>query len=392
MNGHAVVAGGGIGGLAAAVGLLRAGWEVTVLESAPDFSEVGSGFALTANGVTALSALGLGEETRSLGHPLRAEGTRDVHGRWIARLDAENAPESLRLHGVHRQRLHGMLLAAAHGADLHHSATVHGVEPGSLPGEFARVHVTENGTTRRLSADLVVGADGLRSVVRAGVDPAVRVRYSGMSSWRGIAGSTDLIGDAFRAYWGPAAEFGALRIDQGEIYWYGYVRLPEHTDFSDELDAALTRFADWAEPVPALIAATDPRRLLRHDVYELSPTAHRIAAGRVVLLGDAAHAMLPTMGQGVNTALEDAATLGRVVRPGELIDGVARYSAERYGRTRGIQRRSAMMARIGSHLSNPAAVAARNGLMRLAPVGAMASSSSRIFDWLPPAPLPDADD
>lgn len=119
-QGTATVVGGGIAGLTAAASLLRAGWQVTVLERAAEFGEVGAGLAITRNGMAALDAIGVGDAIRAIGHQTFGAGTQDNHGRWLLQIpDARDDPHSMnRVWGVHRQRLHAALLAATEGAEL----------------------------------------------------------------------------------------------------------------------------------------------------------------------------------------------------------------------------------------------------------------------------------
>jgi 2-polyprenyl-6-methoxyphenol hydroxylase-like FAD-dependent oxidoreductase len=381
---HAVVAGGGIGGLAAAACLVAHGWRVTVLERSPDLGELGAGFGLTSNGLAALSALGLEGAARAASHPAHMAGTDDERGRPIIGI-ADRGP-STAMRGMHRQALHDLLRRAAGDARMLADANVLFVKAGDADGALARVHYRRGGRVESLDADLVIGADGIRSPVRSAVAPAAVVRYSGMSSWRGIVDDEREVPESFTIVWGPAAEFGALRVDERRVYWYGYVRLPERTHYEDERAEALARFASWSDPVCPLIARTPAERLLRHDVYSLRPGPRRYTRGRVALVGDAAHAMLPTMGQGVNLALEDAVTIGTLAHDGtrELGAALARYDELRVPRTRSIARRSAAIGAIGSGLAARPLIAFRNTALRLAAADRMADAGSVIFDWLPP--------
>ena len=202
--------------------------------------------------------------------------------------------------------------AEAAGAELVTGAEVTAVRPGAAGGELAAVTWRAPAGERVRECDLVVAADGVWSTVRDQLFAAARPRYAGSTSWRAVIPDTGLDG-RLTEVWGPGTEFGALRVSDGEIYWYGEFACPEGTSFADELEAARARFAGWSPWIRGLIAATAPGQLTRHDVYHLPGGCPSYVRGRVVLAGDAAHAMLPTLGQGAATALEDAVCAGRMI-------------------------------------------------------------------------------
>ena len=385
---HAVVIGGGIAGLTSAIALRQGGWTVAVLEAADDFSEIGAGFGMTANGLTALGTIGLADAAFAASHPLTMSGIRNASGRALMRFDTSASyAGSLRIFGMQRRALHALLLDAASGIDLRHSVRVTDVEVGEPGGALARVTYKLAGSASTIEADLVVGADGINSFVRSVIAPDTVIRYSGMSSWRGIADERTVVDDSFAITWGPDAEFGALRTDSEHVYWYGYVELPRGTKYADEKQAALDRFAGWSSPVLELIERTPAAAVMRHDVYSLARPARHYARGRAVLVGDSAHAMLPTMGQGVNLALEDAATLGRLLgeasAPG-VESALRAYDRLRHLRTASIHRRSQLAGAFGSHLKSPTLRAIRDRLVGLTPRSLAASASSALGKWQPP--------
>lgn len=267
-------------------------------------------------------------------------------------------------------------------------AEVTAVRPGVPGGEPGAVTWRSGGEERTRGADLVVAADGVRSTVRARLFPGVAPRYSGSTSWRAVVAGTRPDGRLVQA-WGPGTEFGALRVSETELYWYGYFRHPEGAVFPDELAAARERFATWAPWVRDLVAATPAGRLMRHDVYHLPGGLPAFVSGRVVMVGDAAHAALPTAGQGAASALEDAACVGRLiaapVRAGAgLAAALAAFDQARRPRCRQIARASAMIARIGADLGGGWRQTARNALLRLAPPGPLIKAGASIVRWSPP--------
>ncbi|MGH8794802.1 MAG: FAD-dependent monooxygenase, partial [Stackebrandtia sp.] len=375
----AVVVGGGIAGLASAASLLRAGWQVRVLERAAEFNEVGAGLAVTRNGMAALDSIGAGERVRRAGRQIFMAGNQNHRGQWLMRIPDPRGDGTDSLNwscGVHRRDLHAALLAAAEGAELLTDAQVTAIWPGEPDGEPATVTCRGAGGERRLTSDLVVAADGVNSTVRTALWPGVTPRYSGKTSWRGVLDHPGLADERFVVAWGPHAEFGALRINSDQLYWYGYIAHPAKAIFADELETAAERFADWQPWVREIIAATPPERLLRHDVYHLPAGAlAKYTRGRTVLVGDAAHPVLPTMGQGANSALEDGASVGPLIGvpaagDGGLSEALAEYDRQRVPRCREITRRSELTARIGADLGPGWRQRTRDLALRLAPTAA----------------------
>jgi 2-polyprenyl-6-methoxyphenol hydroxylase-like FAD-dependent oxidoreductase len=390
----AVVVGGGIGGLASAVALAQAGWRVTVLERASALGEVGAGLATTGNGMTALAALGLAEAAHAVAYQTGTAGMQDSRGRWIMRLpDTRSDPHAVTtIWGLQRQRLHGVLRTAAEAADgveLVTDAEVIAVKPGEPGGDPASVTWRTGDEGHRATADLVVAADGVRSAVRAQLFPAARARYSGSTSWRAVIADTDSEDRLVQA-WGPGTEFGSLRVSPTEIYWYGYFRNPEGAVFADELAAARGRFATWAPWVRGLVDKTPADRLMRHDVYHLPGGLPAYTSGRVVFVGDAAHAMLPTAGQGAASALEDGVCAGRMIGApvragGDLSARLAAYDGARRLRCRQIARTAIMTARFGCDLGGGWRQPVRNAIFRMLPPAPLLKAGQSIVRWTAPA-------
>ncbi|GAA2792641.1 hypothetical protein GCM10010470_29300 [Saccharopolyspora taberi] len=220
------------------------------------------------------------------------------------------------------------------------------------------------------SADLVVGADGIRSITRRTVFPhAPAPRYAGYRTWRMIAPPRQV---RSVETWGKGDRFGYAPLPDGRVYCYAVVRGPEGA--SGDIHALRRRFADWHDPIPALLDSVADDVLLGHDSYEL-PDLPSFVSGRVALLGDAAHAMTPNLGQGGCQALEDAVVLGAA---GDL----GAYDRARRPRAQMIVRRSRRVG-VVAHWTSPVAVAARNTAMRLAPGSALIRSMEPVLNWTP---------
>lgn len=340
----AIVAGGGIGGMAAAIALGRADWAVTVLEQATVFWEAGAGLLITPNGERALDALGAGDAVRSAGHRVRLTGIRSHTGDVVVDLPA--GPDAMGGIGVHRRALHAALTeAASEVALLNPGSHVLAVDLGRVDGQPATVSWQDATGTHTQAADLVVGAEGIHSIVRPHVAPLARLDATGYSSWRAVVADDALIGDESTVWWGSGAEFAAQRISSDRVSWQAVFRHADGVGFDDDVAAAREVFSTWAEPVRSLVAAAPS--VVRHDLFEVTGEIKSYACDRGVLLGDAAHAMLPALAQGANLALEDAVTLGHYLSTMPLTRGLPAYNSTRRPRAQLVAERSRLAASLG---------------------------------------------
>lgn len=357
--GRAGIVGGGIGGLSAAIGLRAAGWDVTVYEQAARFGEVGAGITLAANALAALDLLGVGESVRASVIGDRRALSRNQHGRVL--VDAQVTDFFGPIAVLHRADLIAILAAAVPAECVRSGNRVIGVHADG------RIE-TDSDTVQY---DLVVGADGVNSVVRQRLWPqAGPVRRTGMTAWRWVLDTP--APDPVGVILGSHAEFGVVPMAGERTYVFAAARPGI---------SSLEHFADWPDPVAQVIAAADPSRIVTDELLEI-PVPRRLWNGRVALVGDAAHAMRPTLGQGAGMALEDAVTLAACA------PDLAAYSVARRPRVA----RMSLLSRHGMRFSSPGSgllAAIRDAALTATPNGVAirmfrSNNKRTVHSWQPP--------
>jgi 2-polyprenyl-6-methoxyphenol hydroxylase-like FAD-dependent oxidoreductase len=350
-----IVVGGGIGGLSAAIGLRRTGHEVLVLEQAPRIDPIGAGLTLFANAMRALDRLGVGEAVAARGAAATRSAILTWNGRELTRIPSDLLEGTI---AVHRADLQAELAVAA--GEVRLGVEVTAVEQHD-DGVVAR---GADGSEER--GDLLVGADGLNSVVRRAVADRP-IRFAGYTAWRGVS-PVPVEPGRLTESWGVGERFGLVDIGRGRTYWFATKNAPEgESDEPQGRNAEIVRrFSGWHEPIAAVAESADEGAILRNDVYYLEPLP-RWSEGRVVLIGDAAHATTPGIGQGAAQAIEDAVVLAdRLAPSGDLATALGEYEAIRRPRAEAVLKLS-RRADKAAQLASPLGWRLRNALVRRLP-------------------------
>lgn len=362
-TGKALIIGGGIGGLAAAVALRKVGIDATVFERAPEIREVGAGLSLWSNAVKALRRLGLEERVVASGSVIERIRTVTADGELLSETDIGalsrrcGAPSIC----VHRADLQRTLAEAIEPAQLRTGCTCDGFEQDST-SVGARF---EGGLAER--GAFLIGADGIHSIVRDQLLGKAAPRYAGYTAWRGIAQfqHADLPDGLSVFALGRGTQIGLFHCGSGRVYWFVTKnalagRLVSAGRHKNEL---LNTFRDWLPLVPAVIEATEEAAIFQNDIIDRPPT-WPWGNGHVTLLGDAIHATTPNLGQGACQALEDAVVLADSLRRANTAEaGLRDYEQRRRERTAMVTRQSWSLGKV-FQLQNPVAVWFRNWSMR----------------------------
>jgi salicylate hydroxylase len=331
---RAVIVGAGLGGLAAAVALTRRGLDVRVYEQAAELGEVGAGIAVAVNGLRVLEGLGLGPQARRWGAPMTAPQLCLADGQPMASPPGTFARAGHNL-GFHRADLLAVLADALPPGVVRTGHRCTGFAGGEV--QFA--------SGASAAADAVIGADGIHSVLQGyAVEPAEPV-YSGVVAYRGVIPAALVPAwpaGTVRLWMGEGRHFLVYPVRAGELLNYvGFLpaaQLDESWSARDHSAALAEGFAGWDPLVATLIGAIGGNGF-RSGLYDRAPL-RRWSAGRLTLLGDAAHPMLPHLGQGLNQALEDAVPLAALLGTADrdnVPKALAAYETLRLERTARVQ-------------------------------------------------------
>jgi 2-polyprenyl-6-methoxyphenol hydroxylase-like FAD-dependent oxidoreductase len=346
-RGRAVVVGAGIAGLATGHALRRLGYEVRLLEREPQLRAGGAGLTLWPNALRALSALGLEEAVSRCARVLEDAVTMTPDGRVVSRLPMDKLRRRFgRLVSVYRPDLLDTL-GDSYGAPVEFSSEV------DVAGSRLTVH------GEPIEADLIVGADGINSVVRRLLAPEIVSRPAGYGAWRGVAATGSATPRVASETMGRGKRFGLVPLRGERTYWFAVLG-----SAGGEADLA-REYAGWHEPIPDVLAAPgigEPSYLPLADL----PVLPRWHCGDIVLVGDAAHAMTPNLGQGAAQALEDVASLARHLEHEPPAQALAAYVDQRKRRAELIVARSRAFGRL-AQASGPVAVRLRAALLRRTP-------------------------
>ncbi|MGA2928126.1 MAG: FAD-dependent monooxygenase [Solirubrobacteraceae bacterium] len=362
-----IVAGAGVGGLTAARALRGAGIDVAVFEQLeqPGMTMVGGGFHLWPNAIRALREIGLDETARQVGAPMLRAEFCSSRGRTLAVWPIEEIAQGLGLFdvGIARQDLITMLYESVQSGAVTAAARLVDFDDGA-DGVTARF---ADGREER--GDVLVGADGLRSIVRTKLLGAAEPDYAGYVQWQTlIEGAEGLFPEGVeRLTFGPAARTVMHRVAGGRLFLACVIYGPQEQGGRPPGRKArlLEAFGRWPEPIPTALDATPEEQIIGLPVFDRKPVT-AWGRGRVTLLGDAAHPMTTNTSQGGNQAIEDGVVLGRMLRGAhEPVATLRAYEQRRIERTTPLVKASRTVSNFNAW-GDPVRVGLRDVMFKLA--------------------------
>lgn len=356
------IIGGGISGLSTAIALKNKGFHVKIYEKNADFSSPETGVLLGANALHALNELGIMADIKKHGFSTDSWTILSDTGKELTEI-YQLSKDYPTYTFIHRQDLiqilsqkiqHDMIYFNEKLSDFMYT-------PDGIDLYF------ENG--KQVATEYLIASDGINSNIRKQIQPMKKLRYAGYTCWRGIFHNCpDYIKRRFSETWGPKGRFGIMPLLGNRLYWYALKNCPPH---DPELSSWTTKellynFLYYHDPIPQLIDKTLDCHVVQHDIYDLDPL-HQFTYDRIILTGDAAHAITPNLGQGACQAIEDAYFLSKSLESeNELHLAFKKFEELRIERTRKITQDSRIFGKV-AQIDIPFLCSIRNKMLSITP-------------------------
>lgn len=371
------IIGAGIAGLTTAIALQQAGIFCVIYESAPAIKPLGAGLTLAANAMKVLAKLGLVEEILAKGKLLKAFNILDDKGKTITQTNSSvfRSEYGADNFAIHRADLHQVLLSRISPDTLHLNKQILNLEQQNSK---VILHFTDGSTAE---ADYLLACDGIHSVVRKKVLPEATPRYAGYTCWRAVVDMPHLSQADALETWGPAGRFGMVPVSKGRIYYFACISVPQPNSNLKKFTISdlIHCFKEYHDPIPEILQQTRNEQLIWSDIYDLKPL-RRFAYGNILLLGDAAHATTPNLGQGACQAIEDAVILATLWKQNiQVEETFAQFEKKRLARTHFVTTQSRRVGEI-AQIQNPLLASLRNSVLRVLPASFQEKNVKKLLD------------
>jgi len=358
------ICGGGIAGLTTAIALKKAGYAPVIFEAAPEFKAVGAGLGLAANAIKALDKLGIKEEVIAEGRLLPSFSVLDEKGKAIMHTDSTRLSEKFGIDNftIHRSALHEILLTSTEGLKLFSGKKCIRFEPQE---DNIVLHFSDGS---QYICNYLIAADGIHSPIRKQLLPESTPRFAGYTCWRAVIDNNIPSVSSSCEYWGRNGRFGLVPLAGNKLYWFATTNSSRDNPIfkNFKVKDLKSLFSNYHETVELTLDNTPDEVLIWNDIIDLKPIP-RYHFGNILLIGDAAHATTPNLGQGASQAIEDAAVLSDELQKAKELPLVfASFEKRRLKRTHFIIRQSEKLGK-AAQLSHPLLIRIRNAILRTLP-------------------------
>lgn len=364
-----VIIGGGIGGLCTAIALKQAGIDFEIYEAATELKPIGAGIVMASNAMQVFQKMGIEQKIIAAGYEIENAIGVDQSFKTITNLSVKE--KVTKKYGIGSYAIHRGILQQILINELHHNKIHLNKRLKTLVQTENRVHLKfEDGCTT--DADIVIGADGIRSAVRKSIMGEIPLRYSGQTCWRGISKlslSAEMKSNSYEI-WGNegGSRFGMVPISDNEVYFFATFQT--EAGGKDEVGKVkrklLSIYSKFGDVPKQIIEARLEENIIRSDIYDFKPIS-QWWKGRVVLIGDAAHATTPNLGQGGCQAVEDAYVLAQCLKENSIPENAFKqFQNIRFEKAAHVVNLSWTLGSL-TNIKNPFLQSMRNGLMRMIP-------------------------
>lgn len=371
------IVGGGIAGLTAAIALRQIGIDTGIFESAVEIKAIGAGLGLGANAIRAFGKLGFKEEIIKLGRLLPAFTIYDESGKIITKTDSLASSQKFGEDNftIHRAELHKFLLSQIDESQVHINKRVTDFiqEKDSVTVKF------EDGSEHKTK--YLLAADGIHSVFRKKLLPASVPRYAGYTCWRAVVDNSGLNINESSEIWGKGRRFGIVPLSNDKMYWFACINAKQNDKKMNDfrISDLQKHFGNFPSPVSEILKITKDESLIQNDIADIKPV-NRFAFGNIVLIGDAAHATTPNLGQGACQAIEDAVILADEINTtGNIKTAFRIFEERRMKRTKYIINTSRRIGKI-AQIENGILASFRNYLFRKLPASVSAKQLEKLYN------------
>ena len=364
MNKKFLIAGAGIAGLTLAKVLQDLGYDYEIFEASSEVRGIGAGFGLASNAMKAFEILGMSDEVAPLGHMLEDFEIQDWQEKTILKADTERLRKNYNTDNfaIHRADLHRYLVSKIDSSKIKTTKKVRLFEQSY---EKVVLHF-EDGTSTE--GAYLIGADGINSVIRQQLLKQSKPRYAGYICWRAIVEDTTYHSKKSIETWGANGRFGLTPLVNNQIYWYACVNTPLNSAvYNFTIDDIKKQFHDYSGQIRNVLQKTTQENLITAPIMDIKPI-NNYAFNRVLLIGDAAHATTPNMGQGACMAVEDVCVLFDELQQNEtdVLTAFEQFNLRRLKRTHYIMDTSRLAGKV-AQLENKFLIGLRNFAFRNLP-------------------------